>query len=105
VLFRADANDFRFARDMPPRRYGFEGVTLAMLGSMPFKQIRTRRMDETDRLVAAIFAATMTARLQVAKVDDFLGQYDACLEAMRRREATGSAAPDRTLDTFWSKVR
>ena len=74
-----------------------------MLGD---KQIRACRMDETDRLVAAIFAATMTARLQIAKVEDFLGHYDACLEVMRRRQAAGGGArSDRTVDTFWQRVR
>ena len=63
-------------------------------------------MNETDRLVAALFAATMTARLQIAKVEDFLGHYEACLDVMRRREAAGGgAAVDRTLDTFWQRSR
>jgi hypothetical protein len=78
-----------------------------MLGD---KQIRTWRMDETDKLVAAVFAATMTARLHIAKVEDFLGYYDACLDVMRRRGAAGgpvgeATASDRTLDTFWRNVR
>jgi hypothetical protein len=77
-----------------------------MVRGEQIKHIGTRRMDETDRLVAAVFAATMTARLQVAKIDDFFGYYDGCLEVMRRREAVGSAgAPDRTLETFWSRNR
>jgi hypothetical protein len=63
-------------------------------------------MDETDKLVAAIFAATMTARLQIAKVEDFLAHYDACLDVMRRRQAAGGAiANDRALDTFWQRHR
>lgn len=67
-------------------------------------------MDDTDKLVAAVFAATMTARLHIAKVEDFLGYYDTCLEVMRRRGAAGgatggSAVPDRTLDTFWRNAR
>jgi len=67
-------------------------------------------MDETDKLVAAVFAATMTARLHIAKVEDFLGYYDACLDVMRRRglagaAAGGAASPDRTLDTFWRNAR
>ena len=67
-------------------------------------------MDETDKLVAAVFAATMTARLHIAKVEDYLGYYDICLDAMRRRglaggAAGGAAGPDRTLDTFWRNAR
>ena len=67
-------------------------------------------MDETDKLVAAVFAATMTSRLHIAKVEDFLGYYDICLDAMRRRGAVGgpvgeATASDRTLDTFWRNVR
>jgi hypothetical protein len=70
------------------------------------KQIRTSRMDETDKLVAAVYAATMTARLHIAKVEDFLGYYDNCLDAMRRRGSVdGVTAPDRTLDTFWRNAR
>jgi hypothetical protein len=81
-----------------------------MLGDKQIKQSRTWRMDETDKLVAAVFAATMTARLHIAKVDDFLGYYDSCLDVMRRRGvvgagAGGAAAPDRTLDTFWGNAR
>jgi len=77
-----------------------------MLGDKQIKQIRTWRMDETDKLVAAVFAATMTSRLHIAKVEDFLGYYDICLDAMRRRGVVGGvAAPDRTLDTFWRNAR
>jgi hypothetical protein len=81
-----------------------------MLGDKRINQIRTWRMDETDKLVAAVFAATMTARLHIAKVEDFLGYYDSCLDVMRRRGAPGGAAggaagPDRTLDTFWRNAR
>ena len=77
-----------------------------MLGDKQLKQIRTWRMDETDKLVAAVFAATMTARLHIAKVEDFLGYYDTCLDVMRRRGVAGGAAvPDRTLDTFWRNAR
>ena len=80
-----------------------------MLGDKQLKQIRTWRMDETDKLVAAVFAATMTARLHIAKVEDFLGYYDSCLDVMRRRGgpggAAGGAATDRTLDTFWRNAR
>ena len=80
-----------------------------MLGDKQLKQIRTWRMDETDKLVAAVFAATMTARLHIAKVEDFLGYYDSCLDVMRRRGAPGGAAgggaADRTLDTFGRNAR
>jgi len=63
-------------------------------------------MDETDRLVAAVYAATMTARLQIAKVEDFLGHYNSCLDLMRRRERDGGGGvPERTIDTFWQRVR
>ena len=81
-----------------------------MLGDNQIRQIRTWWMDETDKLVAAVYAATMTARLHIAKVDDFLGYYDTCLDVMRRRGAPGgagggAAVPDRTLDTFWRNAR
>jgi hypothetical protein len=106
IVSHFDANDFTFAHRVAPARYGFEGGDVVMLLDKRIEQTRTGRMDDTDRLVAAIFAATMTARLQIAKVDDFLGHYDACLEVMRRRQAAGGgAAADRTLDTFWQRSR
>ena len=104
VLFGLDARDRTFARHLSAGRYGFEGYGAVMLRDKPIEQTRTRRMDETDRLVAAVFAATMTARLQIAKVEDFLGYYESCLEVMRRRgTADGAAAAGRTVDTFWSR--
>jgi len=63
-------------------------------------------MDDTDRLIAAIFAATMTARLNVAKVEDFFTYYDACVDGIRKREAAdGTGSTGRTLETFWSRGR
>ena len=49
-------------------------------------------MNETDRLVAAIFAATMTARNAEPDLAGFFGFYDACLEGFKGREAVEAAA-------------
>jgi hypothetical protein len=48
-------------------------------------------MDDTDRLTARIYAATMTARLNVAKVSDFWEFYDTCEKAILEREVKAKA--------------
>jgi len=51
-------------------------------------------MDDTDRLIAGLFAATMTARLNVAKVTDFWTFYDTCEKAILDREVKSKANAD-----------
>ena len=54
-------------------------------------------MNDTDRLIAAIFAATMTAKQSDVKPGDFFGHYDACLSGLAEREAReAEAAIERT---------
>ena len=48
-------------------------------------------MNDTDKLIAAIFAATMTARDNGAEPRDFFDRYDACIAEFTRREAADSA--------------
>lgn len=48
-------------------------------------------MNDTDRLIAAIFAATMTARASAPAPRDFFGFYDACVAEILEREAVESA--------------
>ena len=56
-------------------------------------------MNDTDKLVAAIFAATMTARQEAPKPGDFLGHYDLCVAEILRREAAEVAAKaERTIE-------
>ena len=49
-------------------------------------------MDATDRLVAAIFAAMMTARQDSPTLADFWGHYDGCLTVANDREQAEAAA-------------
>ncbi|HME22402.1 MAG TPA: hypothetical protein VKI44_13845 [Acetobacteraceae bacterium] len=40
-------------------------------------------MNDTDRIVAAIFAAAMLGKTAVPNVEDFLAHYDTCLSRMQ----------------------
>jgi hypothetical protein len=56
-------------------------------------------MNDTDKLIAAIFAATMTARQEAPKSTDFLAHYDACVAEILKREALEVAAKaQRTIE-------
>jgi len=48
-------------------------------------------MNDTDRLIAAIFAATMTAKADASRPRDFFGFYDACVGEILQREALETA--------------
>ena len=48
-------------------------------------------MNDTDKLVAAIFAATMNAREATPTPAGFFGFYDACITEVLRREAVENA--------------
>ncbi len=55
-------------------------------------------MTDTDKLIAAIFAATMTAKETATKPADFFAFYDACIAETLRREASEAVLKDeRTL--------
>ena len=57
-------------------------------------------MDNTDKIVAAIYAAT-TARNEPAKLHDFLEHYEECLTALgERRAAAKEAEVDRSIETM-----
>lgn len=60
-------------------------------------------MDDTDRLIAGLFAATMTARLNVAKVSDFWTFYDTCEKTILEREAKSKAAAGQEGRDAWNK--
>jgi hypothetical protein len=49
-------------------------------------------MDDTDKLLAGLFAATMTARLNVATVNDFWTFYDTCEKVIIGREVKSKAS-------------
>lgn len=61
-------------------------------------------MDDTDRLIAGLFAATMTARLNVAKVSDFWSFYDTCEKAILEREVTAKAFAAQHSKETWDKL-
>jgi hypothetical protein len=48
-------------------------------------------MNDTDKLIAAIFAATMIAKESAPKPSDFFGFYDACIAETLEREALATA--------------
>jgi hypothetical protein len=52
---------------------------------------RVSLMNDTDKLIAAIFAATMTAKETTPKASDFFGFYDACIAEILEREALDTA--------------
>ncbi len=48
-------------------------------------------MTDTDKLIAAIFAATMTAKEAAPGPHTFLDFYDACVTEILQREAVDTA--------------
>lgn len=48
-------------------------------------------MTDTDKLIAAIFAATMTAKEHAPKPGAFFGFYDACIAEILERETRETA--------------
>jgi hypothetical protein len=60
-------------------------------------------MDDTDRLIAGLFAATMTARLNVAKVSDFWTFYDTCEKTILEREVKAKAVAGQQGKDAWNK--
>ena len=61
-------------------------------------------MDDTDRLLAGLFAATMTARLNVATVDDFWRFYDTCEKVITEREVKSKATAATKSRESWDKL-
>jgi hypothetical protein len=61
-------------------------------------------MNDTDKLVAAIFAAAKLMRMTGSpQVEDFLAFYDDCLRATQEREkAAQEAGTQQAVDT-WKK--
>jgi hypothetical protein len=48
-------------------------------------------MNDTDKLIAAIFAATLTAKASDPGPREFFGFYDACITEILEREAKDAA--------------
>jgi hypothetical protein len=61
-------------------------------------------MDDTDRLLAGLFAATMTARLNVATVADFWTFYDSCQKAIMERAVKSKASAEQQSRAAWDKL-
>jgi hypothetical protein len=51
-------------------------------------------MNDTDKLIAAIYAATMTAKQPAPNPSDFFGFYDACVAEILGREVLATAVKD-----------
>jgi hypothetical protein len=61
-------------------------------------------MDDTDRLIAGLFAATMTARLSIAKVSDFWAFYDSCTKTILERGAKTRFDAEQHNRDAWDKL-
>jgi hypothetical protein len=61
-------------------------------------------MDDTDKLLAGLFAATMTARLSVATVKEFWTFYDSCEKVIIEREAKSKATTAQKSRESWDQL-
>lgn len=59
--------------------------------------------DPTDKVVAAIFASAMIRKMDAPRAEDFLDQYDTCLQAMETRQSALDHAAEREKEAAWSK--
>ena len=48
-------------------------------------------MNDTDKLIAAMFATSMATKASATEPGDFFGFYDACITEIQRREAVETA--------------
>lgn len=56
-------------------------------------------MNDTDKLVAAAFAAAMIGKIGDPKLAEFLTHYDACMKVLEDRRAAASKAASGTPTT------
>jgi hypothetical protein len=61
-------------------------------------------MDDTDRLIAAFFAATMTAKQTTPTLTDFFAHYDACMAGIAGRERHAAEQEERKMMEEHSKL-
>jgi hypothetical protein len=61
-------------------------------------------MDDTDRLIAAFFAATMTSKQAAPSLTDFFAHYDDCIAGIARREREAAAHEERKLHEEHTKL-
>jgi len=61
-------------------------------------------MNDTDKLVAAIFAASMLKGGDAPRIADFLTHYDACLSALSEREDMAKKEVARKHMDTWKKL-
>lgn len=60
-------------------------------------------MSESDKMVAAIYAAAVFAKEPTATLDVFIASYEGCLQTLSARDvAAKEAATQRQIDT-WQK--
>jgi choline-glycine betaine transporter len=60
-------------------------------------------MDDTDKLIAGMFAATMTAKLVAPTLTEFIAHYDACLQGMAGHKDAAKQAADQERMDEWTK--
>jgi hypothetical protein len=65
--------------------------------------VREAGVDETEKLVAAIFAATATLN-QPTDLDAFLGHYEDCITALKARHAAAKKAENEQNIEAWTKT-
>ena len=55
-------------------------------------------MNDTDKLIAAMFASAMIGKQPESKIDDFLRHFEVCLDGLVTREAREAEAKlERTI--------
>ena len=58
-------------------------------------------MDDTDRLIVGMFAATMTAKLASPTLAVFIEHYEACIDGMAgHKDAARQAADQKRMDAW-----
>jgi hypothetical protein len=55
-------------------------------------------MNDTDKMIAGMFASAMIARQAEPKIEDFLGHFEVCIDGLIKREAVEAEAKlERTI--------
>ena len=61
-------------------------------------------MDDTDRLIAAFFAAAMSVKQTEPNLTDFFAHYDACVSGIEARERAAMQAKQNQTEEAHSRL-